>query len=117
MAELSGTDNLQQRLQNVLVLLDGLSRAAFEPFPQPVLCCLAYGVGGVASFRGDPMSTSACRAFSLSLTAVLVLPATFLRMRRWIPRLPLLVRDEAVVDAFHEVGFAVGAIPNPHWRP
>ena len=55
LAEPPGTDKLQERLKNVLVLLDGLSRAAFEPFPQPVLCCLAYGVGGVASFRGDPL--------------------------------------------------------------
>src|SRR5262249_54717845 len=40
--------------KNVLVLLDRLGRAAVEPFLQPVLCRLAYGVGGVASLRSDP---------------------------------------------------------------
>ena len=67
----------------VLVLLDRLSRAAFEPFPQPVLGCLAYGVGGVPSFRGDPHVHVRVQGLQLVLDWVLALPATFIRMRRW----------------------------------
>jgi len=50
-AELSGADDGQDRLQDVLVLLDRLGGAAVEPVGEPVLGGLPDGVVGLA---GDP---------------------------------------------------------------
>ena len=53
-AELAGADDLQDGLQDVLVLGDGLGRAALQAVGEPVLGGLPDGVVGVAGLGGDP---------------------------------------------------------------
>ena len=53
-AELAGADDVQDRLQDVLVLGDRLGGAAVQPVGEPVLGGLPDGVVGVAGLGGDP---------------------------------------------------------------
>ena len=50
-----GADDGQDRLEDVLVLGDGLGGAAVEPVGEPVLGGLPRGVVGVAGLGGDPL--------------------------------------------------------------
>jgi hypothetical protein len=52
-AELAGADDLQDRLQDVLVLLDGLGGAALQAVGEPVVGGLPDGVMGVPGLGGD----------------------------------------------------------------
>ena len=55
LAELAGADDGQDRLQDVLVLLDGLGGAALEPVGEPVLGGLPDGVVDVAGLGGEAL--------------------------------------------------------------
>ena len=55
LAELAGADDFQDRRQDVLVLGDGLGRAAVQPVGEPVLGGLPDGVVDVAGLGGDAL--------------------------------------------------------------
>src|SRR5215469_11019319 len=54
-AQLAGADDGQDRLEDVLVLLDCLGGAAVQPAGEPVLGSLPDGVMDVAGLRGDAL--------------------------------------------------------------
>jgi hypothetical protein len=55
LAKFPGADDLEDRLKDVLVLLDRFGRAAVEAIREPVLCGLAHGVVCVAGLPDDPL--------------------------------------------------------------
>jgi hypothetical protein len=55
LAELAGADDFQDGLEDVLVFLDGLGRAAVEAGGEPVLGGLPDGVVDVAGLGGDAL--------------------------------------------------------------
>ena len=76
LAELAGADDFKDRLQDVLVLLDGLGGAAVQPGGEPVLGGLADGVVGVAGLGGDSFVELVVQVAELVETAALVWPLT-----------------------------------------